>query len=140
MITEYELLKQGEEEYMSDAQKDFFRARLLDVKKQTEERLQTARTTISQPNISSDPLDEATEEEIRDITLIRIKRDTQVYHDIELALDRLRHDDFGYCEETGVPLGIPRLLANPLARYSTTALMKKEEQGRLEGYGEVDAA
>lgn len=140
MITEYELLKQGEEKYMSDAQKDFFRARLLDVKKQTEERLQTARTTISQPNTSSDPLDEATEEEIRDITLIRIKRDTQVYHDIELALDRLRQDDFGYCEETGVPLGIPRLLANPLARYSTTALMKKEEQGRLEGYGEADAA
>ena len=140
MLTEYELLKQDDSSYMSETQKEFFRARLLDMKKQAEERLATARATISEPNMQSDPLDEATEEEIRDITMIRIKRDTAVYHEIEAALDRLRHDEYGYCEETGMPLGIPRLLANPLAQYTTAALMKKEEQDRLEGYDAQDVA
>ena len=124
MMTEYELLKQGKDQYMSDVQKDFFRSKLLGMKKQTEERLQKTRAIMSKLSMSSGSLDKATGSEICDITLIRIKRDVYVYHEIELALGRLRQDTFGYCEKTGMPLGIPRLLANPFAKYTVSALIR----------------
>ena len=130
MLTDQEVLKMDEKAYMCEDQESFFRHKLLEMKQEAQDRLTQAREVLSSTHANSDPLDDATDEEIRDITLIRIARDTKVYHEIEDALDRLHNHEYGYCLLTGDVLGIPRLLANPLALYTTQATSTLETFGK----------
>ena len=54
---------------------------------------------------------------------------------IEMALNRIDSGDYGYCEETGDEIGLPRLKANPTARLSLDAQERMERQNRLQGAG-----
>lgn len=54
---------------------------------------------------------------------------------LETALDRIDSGDYGYCEETGDEIGLPRLKANPTARLSLDAQDRMEKQRRLHGAG-----
>ena len=118
---------------MSDEQLAFFTNRLETLKEQVIENLTAFRETIAENEIEPDPLDTACVEEIKQVTYLGVKRDTELLHNIEQSLNRIHNKEYGYCEETGEPIGIARLLANPNARFSTESLQNKEDTERLEG-------
>ena len=133
MLTEKKLLAQNSEHYMSDQQLAFFTNRLETLKEQVIENLTKFRETIAENEIEPDPLDTACVEEIKQVTYLGVKRDTELLHKIEESLTRIHNKEYGYCEETGEPIGIASLLANPNATFSTEALQNKEDTERLVG-------
>lgn len=140
MLTEKKLLASKSKDYMSDKQLEFFKNRLNELKQQVIENLTSYRETIAENEIEADPLDTACIEEIKQVTYLGIQRDTELLHQIESSLDRIHNHEYGYCEETGDPIGIARLLANPTATLSTEALNSIEEkierEGSIETYNE----
>ena len=96
---------------MNDDQQEFFKSKLEHDKKDLIERIQTVRNEIShlQGN-ESDINDNATMDEILNRNLALVQRQTKLLHKIEQALDRIATGEYGYCEKTGEPIGIPRLL------------------------------
>ena len=133
MLTERKLLASSEKDYMSEEQLEFFTKKLNDLREQVIENLASFRKTIAENEIEPDPLDTACIEEIKQITYLGVKRDTRLLHQIEESLDRIHNHEYGFCEETGEPIGIARLLANPVATLSTEALISIEEQQKIEG-------
>ena len=133
MLTEKKLLASTSKDYMSDKQLEFFKNRLYELKKQVIENLKSYRKTIAQNEIEADPLDTACIEEIKQVTYLRVKRDTDLLHKIEQSLDKIHNHEYGFCEETGDPIGIARLLANPTAMLSTEALKSIEKKESIEG-------
>ena len=133
MLTEKKLLASKSKDYMSDKQLEFFTNRLSELRKQVIENLISYRETIAENEIEADPLDTACIEEIKQVTYLGIQRDTELLHQIESSLDRIHNHEYGYCEETGEPIGIARLLANPTATLSTEALNSLEEKIEREG-------
>ena len=133
MLTERKLLASSEKDYMSEEQLEFFTKKLNDLREQVIENLASFRKTIAENEIEPDPLDTACIEEIKQITYLGDKRDTRLLHQIEESLDRIHNHEYGFCEETGEPIGIARLLANPVATLSTEALISIEEQQKIEG-------
>lgn len=133
MLTEKKLLASPATDYMSDDQLDFFNQRLQELKQHTIENLTSFRDTISVNEIEADPLDTACDEEIKQIVFLGVKRDTELLHQIESSLDRIHKREYGFCQETGDPIGLRRLLANPNATLSTEALQNRENMERLEG-------
>ena len=133
MLTEKKLLASKNDDYMSDKQLEFFTNRLNELRQQVIENLTSYRETIAENEIEADPLDTACIEEIKQVTYLGIQRDTELLHQIESSLDRIHNHEYGYCEETGEPIGIARLLANPTATLSTDALNSLEEKIEREG-------
>lgn len=133
MLTEKNLLAAAADDYMSNDQLDFFKSKLEILRQQTIENLASFRDTISVNEIEADPLDTACDEEIKQIVFLGVKRDTELLHQIENSLDRIHNKEYGYCEETGDPIGLRRLLANPNATLSIEAMQTKESIERLEG-------
>lgn len=127
-MTRDDLLKASASDYMSDAQLEYFKEVVIGLKASTEDKIRQTRDVLNSAKSHADVLDEACSEEIRDIMLIRVNRDTHIMHEAEAALERISSGCYGYCQDTGEPLGIERLLANPLARYLTHVQNKLEEQ------------
>ena len=134
MLTEKKILAASAKQYMSDQQLEFFKHRLMTLKEQVMENLASFREVIAENEIEPDPLDTACVEEIKQVTYLGVKRDTHLLHQIEQSLDRIHNHDYGYCDETGEPIGIPRLLANPNATLSTEALAEREVKEHIEGH------
>ena len=107
-LTEAELLKQPESDYMNDAQLEFFRQRLQQ-------------------------MDRATIEEEHALELRTRDRERKLLKKIQQSLSRIEAGDYGYCEETGEPIGIPRLLARPTATLSLEAQQRRELRQKLYG-------
>ena len=133
MINQAHLLKSKDTDYMNPEQLDYFK-QLLDTEKQTiMSCIRNARSILVDNDLNPDPLDTAVQEEIKEITLQRVERDTLMLHKIEAALNRIHNNEYGYCELTGEPIGIPRLLAQPIAKLSIAAKTAKENKERIEG-------
>ena len=133
MLTEKKLLSDKSQNYMSDEHLAFFKDRLLTLKDQVEANLAKFRDTIAENEIEADPLDSACIEEIKQITLMGVRRDTDLLHQIEASIDRINRGEYGYCMETGEEIGLKRLLANPNATLSTEALQSIEQQREIQG-------
>ena len=132
-LTEAELLKMPESEYMNPAQLEFFRERLLgmerDIRTNADETTEHLRETVIVP----DPADRATIEEEHALELRTRDRERKLLKKIKQSLDRIEAGDYGYCEETGDPIGIPRLLARPTATLSLEAQQRRELRQKLYG-------
>ena len=132
-LTEAELLKMPEAEYMNPAQLEFFRARLLgmerDIRTNADETTEHLRETVIVP----DPADRATIEEEHALELRTRDRERKLLKKIKQSLDRIDAGEYGYCEETGDPIGIPRLLARPTATLSLEAQQRRELRQKLYG-------
>ncbi|WP_163577287.1 TraR/DksA family transcriptional regulator [Halomonas faecis] len=126
---EVRLLAMPDDAYMNDEQLAFFRRRLLDEKARIEEHLGEVRAAMASHDRGSDALDQAAFEEELRLQLRQADRETRLLTNIEAALRRIEEDDYGYCEETGEPIGLPRLLLRPTARLCLEA---KERQERRE--------
>ena len=125
-LTEEQIIAAPESEYMNPGQLEFFRERLLDLHKSTSARIQEAKEQMVSPMDFSDPSDRATCEEESNIALRILEREQKLLPKIQQSLERIHSGDYGYCLESGEPIGIPRLLARPTAEYSAEVKTLKE--------------
>ncbi|CAM8661969.1 DksA DnaK suppressor protein [Oxalobacteraceae bacterium] len=132
-LTEEQILAMGEKDYMSPAQLAFFKARLQqlekDLLKNAGETTEHLRETVLVP----DPADRATIEEEHALELRTRDRERKLLKKIQQSLASIDSSDYGWCEETGEPIGIPRLLARPTATLSLEAQQRRELKQKLYG-------
>ncbi len=133
VLTEEELLAMPESDYMNDAQRQFFKARLQQMEREllanADETTEHLRETVIVP----DPADRATIEEEHALELRTRDRERKLLKKIQQALARIESGDYGYCEETGDTIGIPRLLARPTATLSLEAQQRRELRQKMYG-------
>ena len=133
-LTEAELMAMPDGEYMNDKQLDFFRARL---EAQKEDLLSNAGETTEHlredTSIVPDPADRATIEEEHALELRTRDRERKLLKKIEQSIARIDAGDYGYCDETGEPIGVGRLLARPTATLSLEAQQRRELKQKMYG-------
>jgi DnaK suppressor protein len=113
-IQPYEL--NDNEEYMSEEQLEHFRQILLEWKAQLQEEVErTVSHMRDDANNYADPADRATQEEEFALELRTRDRERKLIRKIDETLERIRTEDYGYCEECGVEIGLRRLEARPTA-------------------------
>lgn len=125
-LTEAALLKMPARDYMNAEQLEFFRTRLETMR---DEMLGNARETglhLKENENFADPNDRATVEEEHILEQRVRDRERKLLKKINSALARIESGEFGYCLETGEPIGIARLLARPTAEYSIEAQERHE--------------
>jgi DnaK suppressor protein len=132
--TEAELLRMPAKDYMNEAQLAFFRQILQTLREElmtnAGETSEHLRETPSVP----DPADRATIEEEHALELRTRDRERKLMKKIEQSLARIESGDYGYCDETGEPIGLKRLLARPTATLSIEAQQRRELKQKM--YGE----
>lgn len=133
-LSDDELLAMPDSEYMNDKQLDFFRARL---QQQKDDLLSNAGETTEHlredTSIVPDPADRATIEEEHALELRTRDRERKLLKKIAQSLARLENGDYGYCDETGEPIGLARLLARPTATLSLEAQQRRELKQKMFG-------
>lgn len=133
LLTEAEILKMGEKDYMNEDQLAFFKDRL---EKLQEEILRNAGQTtenLRETILVPDPADRATIEEEHALELRTRDRERKLLKKVQQSLARIDAGDYGWCEETGEPIGVPRLLARPTATLSLEAQERRELRQKLFG-------
>lgn len=132
--TEAEMLAAPEDEYMSPRQLAFFRARLL---AERDALLGAARETTQHLQqgyaAPADPSDRASLEEDHTLELRVRDRERKQLHKIDQALARIDNGSYGWCEETGEPIGIARLIARPTASFTLEAQQRHETRKKMMG-------
>lgn len=128
-MTEHELLKMSQADYMEQAQLTFFRLRLEEMRRQLKSKTveEHEDTRIAAP----DPVDRASIEESKQLELRSRSRDLHQIAAINAALKRIEDGTYGWCEDSGEPIGLPRLLANPVATLTFEAQNQLEKRGRM---------
>jgi len=133
-LTEQQLLAMPESDYMSDAQLAFFRTKLEILRtevlvhaQQTADELREAATVFA------DPADRATIEEEHNLEQRTRERERKLLKMVEQAIGRIDSGEYGWCEETGDPIGIARLLARPTASLTVEAQQRREVRERMFG-------
>jgi DnaK suppressor protein len=133
-LTEPELLAMPEAEYMGEKQLEFFRARLQALK---DDLLSNAGETTEHlredTSIVPDPADRATIEEEHALELRTRDRERKLLKKISQSLARIDAGDYGFCDETGEPIGLGRLLARPTATLSLEAQQRREMKQKMFG-------
>ena len=133
-LSEAELLAMPDSEYMNDKQLEFFRARL---EAQKDDLLSNAGETTEHlredTSIVPDPADRATIEEEHALELRTRDRERKLLKKISQALARIEGGDYGFCDETGEPIGLGRLLARPTATLSLEAQQRRELKQKMFG-------
>jgi DnaK suppressor protein len=133
-LTEAELLAMPESEYMNEKQLEFFRSRLQE---QKDALLSNAGETTEHlredTSIVPDPADRATIEEEHALELRTRDRERKLLKKISQSLGRIEAGDYGYCDETGEPIGLGRLLARPTATLSLEAQQRREMKQKMFG-------
>lgn len=131
--TEEELLKMPESDYMNESQLAFFKYRLQQMEKELLANAGETTEHLRETVIVPDPADRATIEEEYALELRTRDRERKLLKKVQQALARIESGEYGYCEETGDPIGIPRLLARPTATLSLEAQQRRELKQKLYG-------
>jgi DnaK suppressor protein len=133
-LSESELLRASAAQYMSAEQLAFFRERLLEMQKELLEKADLTSEHLREHELEADPTDQATIEEEYALELRARERERKLLKKIDESLRRIDEGSYGYCEETGEPIGVPRLLARPTATLTIEAQARREQKQKL--YGE----
>ncbi len=133
-LSDADVLAMPDAEYMNDVQMAFFRLKLVQLKQdilnsagETTEHLRE--DTVVVP----DPADRATIEEEHALELRTRDRERKLLKKIEQSIARIDAGDYGYCDETGEPIGVGRLLARPTATLSLEAQQRRELKQKMFG-------
>jgi DnaK suppressor protein len=133
-LTDAEVIAMPDSEYMNDSQLAFFRLRLVQLKNgilaNADETTEHLREDTS---IVPDPADRATIEEEHALELRTRDRERKLLKKIEQAIGRIDNDEYGYCDETGEPIGVARLIARPTATLSLEAQQRRELKQKMFG-------
>ncbi|HOY02841.1 RNA polymerase-binding protein DksA [Zoogloea sp.] len=134
LLTEAEILAMPEDDYMNPVQLEFFRIRLTRMRDELLENAASTGANLRENELVADPADRATVEEEHALELRVRDRERKLLKKIDEALTRIAQGEYGWCEETGDPIGIGRLLARPTATLSIDAQERRERTQKL--YGE----
>lgn len=133
-LSDAELIAMPDDEYMNDVQMEFFRRRLVRLKQDI---LSNAGVTTEHLRedtvVVPDPADRATIEEEHALELRTRDRERKLLKKIEQSIARIEAGDYGYCDETGEPIGVGRLLARPTASLSLEAQQRRELKQKMFG-------
>ena len=133
-LSDAEVLAMPDTEYMNDKQIEFFKAKLDALK---EDLLSNAGETTEHlredTSIVPDPADRATIEEEHALELRTRDRERKLLKKISQSLARLESGDYGFCDETGEPIGLGRLIARPTATLSLEAQQRRELKQKMFG-------
>lgn len=133
-LTDEELMAMPDSEYMNDKQLAAFRLRLQRLK---EDILANAGETTEhlreETVVVPDPADRATIEEEHALELRTRDRERKLLKKIEQSIDLIDGGEYGYCDETGEPIGVGRLLARPTATLSLEAQQRRELKQKMFG-------
>ncbi len=133
-MSEAEILAMPDSEYMNDKQIEFFKAKLQTLK---DDLLSNAGETTEHlredTSIVPDPADRATIEEEHALELRTRDRERKLLKKISQSLGRLESGEYGFCDETGEPIGLGRLIARPTATLSLEAQQRRELKQKMFG-------
>lgn len=120
------------EPFMNDRQIEYFRRKLLNWK---DDIIKESKETIShlqeENHILPDVADRASSETDRSLELRTRDRQRKLISKIDAALKRIEDRSYGYCEDTGEPIGLKRLDARPIATLSIEAQERHEKRERV---------
>ncbi|WP_269531478.1 RNA polymerase-binding protein DksA [Chitinimonas sp. BJYL2] len=125
-LTEEDILKWQGDDYMNEDHLAFFRQRLLDMKAELLANATATSQHLQEQEATPDPADRATLEEEYALELRTRDRERKLLAKIDSMVKRIDEGDYGYCDDTGEPIGLARLLARPTATLSVEAQERRE--------------
>ena len=133
-LSDAEVIAMPDSEYMNDKQLAYFRLKLVGLKEDILANAgQTTENLREDTVVVPDPADRATIEEEHALELRTRDRERKLLKKIEQSIARIDSGDYGYCDETGEPIGVPRLLARPTATLSLEAQQRRELKQKMFG-------
>lgn len=120
-MTRDELLSSPPDDYMNAEQLGFFRELLRTLREETMDNIEDAKQRLANPPEVNDDADRSSHEEEVRLALRIVDRERRLLPKIQAALNRIDHGEFGFCRETGEPIGLARLLARPTAELCAQA-------------------
>ena len=115
------------EEYMSDVQLELFRKLLEETYRITLSQINEAQKEINKPASEADAIDNASIESEMALKVKIVERQNKLLFKINESISMIDNKTYGYCVETGEPIGIARLILRPTATLSVDAKSIKEE-------------
>jgi DnaK suppressor protein len=133
-LADADVMAMPDSEYMNDVQQAFFRAKLQQLKADMLANAgETTEHLREDTSVMPDPADRATIEEEHALELRTRDRERKLLKKIEQAIQRIDAGDYGYCDETGEPIGVGRLMARPTANLSLEAQQRRELKQKMFG-------
>jgi len=131
--TKKKYIPNSKEKYMCAKHKKFFNEELIRWKKEIIKGNNLGNLlNSSDDNISSaDIVDQASSYTDKSVEMKSLNRSRKLIYKINSALQRLKDGTYGYCEETGEPIGLKRLMARPVAKYTIAAQEKHEKNEKV---------
>ena len=121
------------EKYMCEKHKVFFRIKLTEWKKDLVKANNEAlyNGSMDDNSVSADVVDQASSYTDKNDEMKAINRQIKLISEIDKALGRIREDIYGYCLDTAEPIGLKRLMARPVAKYTIAAQEKHENKEKV---------
>ena len=121
------------EKYMCEKHKIFFRIKLQEWRKELVKANNEAlyNGSIDDNSISADIVDQASSYTDKNVEMKAINRQIKLISEIDKALKRIKDDTYGYCLDTAEPIGLKRLMARPVAKYTIAAQEKHEKNEKV---------
>ena len=133
-LSDAEVIAMPDSEYMNDKQLAYFRLKLVGLKEDILANAgQTTENLREDTVVVPDPADRATIEEEHALELRTRDRERKLLKKIEQSIARIDAGDYGYCDETGEPIGVGRLIARPTATLSLEAQQRRELKQKMFG-------
>jgi len=125
------------EKYMCTKQKTYFKKRLMEWRNEIIKVNAKSMylNDVDQEISSPDLIDQASSQTEKTVEFRTLNRQRKLLSKIEKAIKKIQDNTYGYCEETGEPIGIKRLIARPIATLSIEAQEKHEKNEKI--YAEV---
>jgi DnaK suppressor protein len=134
LLTDDEVKAMPDTEYMNDKQMAFFRIKLSILKQDIHNSAGATTEHLREDTaVVPDPADRATIEEEHALELRTRDRERKLLKKIEQSIARIDSGDYGYCDETGEPIGVGRLIARPTASLSLEAQQRRELKQKMFG-------
>jgi DnaK suppressor protein len=121
------------EKYMCEKHKVFFRIKLQEWKKELVKANNEAlyNGSMDDNSISADIVDQASSYTDKNVEMKAINRQIKLISEIDKALLRIKDETYGYCLDTAEPIGLKRLMARPVAKYTIAAQEKHEKNEKV---------
>ena len=121
------------EKYMCEKHKVFFKKKLTEWKTEIVKANNEAlyNSSLDDNSTSADIVDQASSYTEKNVEMRAINRQIKLITKIDQALKKIKDGTYGFCEETGEPIGIKRLIARPIATLCIAAQEKHEKEEKV---------
>ena len=121
------------EKYMGEKQKTYFKKRLIAWRNEIVESNSKGLylNDIDHEISSSDIVDQATSQTEKTVEMRTLNRQIKLLSKIDRSIKKIKDNTYGYCEETGEPIGLSRLIARPIATLSIEAQEEHEKNEKI---------